>query len=207
MRILQKGGSCLEEDQPRRRRNETSIERTMEYHTIARCITCCVADPPFRRKRCSFTPTRGGGGIQNRIKSRSNMSDLRAVVIGEEASRFPSGKERRTPRGRRGLSYTLHRWGPWGPITGATSSLAILPQIATLKRGTAPPLLEPRSRADCSVHRATSRNVGFTTGAPAAAATAPLPFPRTPRTGPRVHHPLLPRLSLPPYACPRRVIL
>lgn len=56
------------------------------------------------------------------------------------------------PRGRGAELHVGGWWGPWGPIMGATSSLAILPQIATLKRGTAPEERREES-ADCSVHR------------------------------------------------------
>lgn len=102
--------------------------------------------------------------IKNRIKSHDWILPITRGC--HRKGEFPSGKERRTPRGKRWLSYTLHRWGPWGPITGATSSLAILPQIATLKRGTAPKLpavARATEPADCSVHRL---RLGFTTESP-----------------------------------------
>lgn len=98
---------------------------------------------------------------------------------------LPSGKERWMPRGRRGLSYMLHRWGPWGPITSATSSLAILPQIATLKRGTAPApeVAGATESADCSVHRLRLATSVLQLEPPR------VPFAQPPRKEPRVFSP------------------
>lgn len=104
-----------------------------------------------------------------------------AVVI-EKAS-FLRGKNVGMPRGRRGLSYMLHRWGPWGPITSATSSLAILPQIATLKRGTAPAVAGATESADCSVHRLRLATSVLQLEPPHA------PFAQPPRKEPRVFSP------------------
>lgn len=134
--------------------------------------------------------------IKNKIKPHDRILPIVRGCHRKDA--LPSGKERRMPRGRRGLSYMLHRWGPWGPITGATSSLAILPQIATLKRGTAPApaVAGATESADCSVHRLRL-----------ATSVSQLEPPRAPSAQPPRKSSLLPRLPLPPSACPRRVIL
>lgn len=117
-----------------------------------------VAITTPRRDRCRARGGLGGwkkGERRRKKRSRLALQTIPIVIGCHRKAGSPREKKSRAPRGRRGPSYTFHRWGPWGPIMGATSSLAILPQIATLKRGTAP-VLRCRSQeesVDCSVHR------------------------------------------------------
>lgn len=113
--------------------------------SIASCFTLSVALRTIRR---SFTRR---GKNKERARSRGaierDASESGCHRGGELSLR---GKSVGCREAGEGLSYTLHRRGPWGPITGATSSLAILPQIATLKRGTAPATPLPEPATDCT---------------------------------------------------------
>lgn len=103
-----------------------------------------------------FYSNYAGEEEEERVVEKTSRSERYDRDRLSSKSRFPREKKSEAPRGRRGPSYTFHRRGPWGPITGATSSLAILPQIATLKRGTAP-VSAPGETSSRSIARSVHR--------------------------------------------------